>query len=135
MRLQSTANCLIIRETLVQPAASSLDCSDIINGLGAGEGVDTVNASTSQDGAVDGRDNGERNLSDVGSHVLVSLSDVALVPFNEDVAGGNPSLSPSSSWNFLRKRWLDREQELFTVIQEETKRTEEKEEAGYRSPT
>ena len=40
-----------------------------------------------------------------------------------------------SSWNFLRKRWLDREQELITVIQGETKRTEEKEEAGYRSPT
>ena len=38
-------------------------------------------------------------------------------------------------WNFLRKRWLDREQELITVIQERTKRTEEKEEAGYRSPT
>ena len=37
--------------------------------------------------------------------------------------------------NFLRKRWLDREQELITDIQEETKRTEEKEEAGYRSPT
>jgi len=37
--------------------------------------------------------------------------------------------------NFLRKRWLDREQELITVIQEITKRTEEKEEAGYRSPT
>jgi len=36
---------------------------------------------------------------------------------------------------FLRKRWLDREQELITVVQEETKRTEEKEEAGYRSPT
>jgi len=35
----------------------------------------------------------------------------------------------------LRKRWSDREQELITVIQEETKRTEEKEEAGYRSPT
>jgi len=32
-------------------------------------------------------------------------------------------------------RWLDREQELITVIQEETKRTEEKEKAGYRSPT
>jgi len=30
---------------------------------------------------------------------------------------------------------LDREQELITVIQEETKRTEEKEEAEYRSPT
>jgi len=41
----------------------------------------------------------------------------------------------SSSWNFLRKRWLDREQELITVIQDENKRTEEKEEAGYRSPT
>jgi len=40
----------------------------------------------------------------------------------------------SSSWNFLRKRWLDREQELITVIQEETKCTEEREEAGYRSP-
>ena len=36
----------------------------------------------------------------------------------------------SSSWNFLRKRWLDREQEPITVIHEETKRTEEKEEAG-----
>jgi len=41
----------------------------------------------------------------------------------------------SSSWDFLRKRWSDREQELITVIQEETKRTEENEEAGYRSPT
>ena len=41
----------------------------------------------------------------------------------------------SSSWNVLRKRWLDREQELITVIQEETKRTEENEDAGYRSPT
>ena len=41
----------------------------------------------------------------------------------------------SSSWNFLQKRWLDRDQELKTVIQEETKRTEEKEETGYRSPT
>ena len=41
----------------------------------------------------------------------------------------------SNSWIFLRKRWLDREQELITVIQEETKRTEEKKEAGYRSPT
>jgi len=30
---------------------------------------------------------------------------------------------------------LDREQKLITVIQEETKRTEENEEAGYRSPT
>jgi len=36
---------------------------------------------------------------------------------------------------FLRKRWLDREQELITVIQEESKRTEEKEEAEYRLPT
>ena len=43
--------------------------------------------------------------------------------------------SASRSWNFLRKRWLDREQKLITVIQEETKRTEENEEAGYRSPT
>jgi len=41
----------------------------------------------------------------------------------------------SSSWIFLRKRWLDRQQELVTVIQEETKRTEEKEEARHRSPT
>jgi len=40
----------------------------------------------------------------------------------------------SSSWNFLQKRWLDQEQELITVIQEETKRTEEKIEAGIRSP-
>jgi len=81
----------------VQPAASSLDRSDFINGLGAGEGVGNVDVSTSDDGAVNGHDNGERNLSDVGSHVLVSLSDVALVPFNEDVAGSNPPLSPSSS--------------------------------------
>ena len=35
---------------------------------------------------------------------------------------------------FSRKRWLDRQQELITVIQVETKSTEEKEEAGYRSP-
>ena len=41
----------------------------------------------------------------------------------------------SSSWIFSRKRWLDREPELITVIQEETKRTEEQEEAGYRSTT
>jgi len=33
----------------------------------------------------------------------------------------------SSSWIFLRKRWLDREQELIMIIQEET---EEKEEAA-----
>ena len=38
-------------------------------------------------------------------------------------------------YKILRKRWLDREQKLNTVIQEETKRTEEKKEAGYRSPT
>jgi len=37
--------------------------------------------------------------------------------------------------NFLRKRWLEREQELITVMQEKTMRTEEKEEAGYRLPT
>jgi len=41
----------------------------------------------------------------------------------------------SSTLNVLQKQLLDREQELITVIQEETKRTEEKEEAGYRSPT
>ena len=41
----------------------------------------------------------------------------------------------SSTLNVLQKRLLDREQELITVIQEETKRTEEKEEAEYRSPT
>jgi len=33
------------------------------------------------------------------------------------------------------QRQLDREQELITVIQEETKRTEEKKQAGFRSPT
>ena len=41
----------------------------------------------------------------------------------------------SRSWSFLRTRWLDREQQLITVIQEETKRIEENEEAGFRSPT
>ena len=41
----------------------------------------------------------------------------------------------SSSYIFLRKRWLDREQELITVIQEETKCTEEKKEAGVKPPT
>jgi len=41
----------------------------------------------------------------------------------------------SSSWIFFGKQWLDREHELITVIQEETKRTEKKEEAGLRSPT
>jgi len=35
---------------------------------------------------------------------------------------------------FLRKRLLDRKKELITVIQKETKRTEEKKEAGYTSP-
>ena len=34
-----------------------------------------------------------------------------------------------------KMRWEGREQELITAIQEETKRTEEREEAGYRSPT
>ena len=33
----------------------------------------------------------------------------------------------SSSWIFLRKRWLNREQELITVISEETKRMEARE--------
>jgi len=37
----------------------------------------------------------------------------------------------SSSWIFLRKQWSDREQELITVIYEETKHTEER----YRSQT
>ena len=41
----------------------------------------------------------------------------------------------SRSWIFLRKRWLDREQGLITVIQEKTKRTEEKEEFGFTSQT
>jgi len=36
---------------------------------------------------------------------------------------------------FFTKAMVDQEQQLITVIQEETKRTEEKEEAGYRSPT
>jgi len=36
---------------------------------------------------------------------------------------------------FFTKRWLDREQELITAIQEETERTEEKEEAEHTSPT
>jgi len=36
-----------------------------------------------------------------------------------------------SSWIFLQKRWLDREQELITVIKEETKRTEEKEDMNH----
>jgi len=42
----------------------------------------------------------------------------------------------NSSWNLLRKRWLNREQELVTVIHlRRNKRTKEKMEAGYRSPT
>jgi len=48
--------------------------------------------------------------------------------------GAAQRVDRSSTWNFLRKQWLDRVQELITVIQEETKRTEEKEEGGYRSP-
>jgi len=40
----------------------------------------------------------------------------------------------SSTRNLLRKQWLDREEELIIVIQDENKPTEEKEEAGYRSP-
>jgi len=46
-----------------------------------------------------------------------------------------------SAWQYhlrpipCRSNTTDREQELITVIQEESKRTEEKEEAGYRSPT
>jgi len=36
--------------------------------------------------------------------------------------------------DFLRKRQLNREQELITVIQEETKITEEKKQAGFTSP-
>jgi len=35
----------------------------------------------------------------------------------------------------MQKRWLDRKQGLITVIQEETKRTQEKGKTGYRSPT
>jgi len=43
-----------------------------------------------------------------------------------------PGTIASSSCNFLRKQWLIRQQELITVIQEETKCTEEKkEEAGW----
>ena len=43
----------------------------------------------------------------------------------------------SGGWNFLKKQecWKDHEQALITTIQKETKRTEELEEAGYRSPT
>jgi len=41
----------------------------------------------------------------------------------------------SSSWNFYESDGWDRKQEIITVIQEEAKRTEEKEETGHRSPT
>ena len=43
----------------------------------------------------------------------------------------------SGGWNFLKKqeRWEGHEQALITTIRKETKRTEELEEAGYRSPT
>jgi len=55
------------------------------------------------------------------------------------IEGLKTCMEPHRGWSsrrkFLRKQWLDREQELITVIQVETKRTEEKEEAGYRSPT
>jgi len=39
----------------------------------------------------------------------------------------------NSSGNFLQKQLSDREQELITVIQEDTKCTKETKEAGYRS--
>ena len=39
----------------------------------------------------------------------------------------------SSCWNFARKRLLDWEQKLITIIHEETKCTEGKEEAGHRT--
>jgi len=43
----------------------------------------------------------------------------------------------SGGWNFLKIQecWEGHEQALITTIQKETKRTEELEEAGYRSPT
>jgi len=43
----------------------------------------------------------------------------------------------SGGWTFLKKQecWEGHEQALITTIQKETKRTEELEEAGYRSPT
>ena len=43
----------------------------------------------------------------------------------------------SGGWSFLKKQecWEDHEQALITTIRKETKRTEELEEAGYRSPT
>jgi len=42
----------------------------------------------------------------------------------------------SGGWNFLKKQecWEGHEQTLITTIWKETKRTEELEEAGYRSP-
>jgi len=43
----------------------------------------------------------------------------------------------SRGWNFLKKQecWEGHEQALITTIRKKTKRTEELEEAGYRSPT
>ena len=43
----------------------------------------------------------------------------------------------SGGWNFLKTQecWEGHEQALNTTIRKETKRTEELEEAGYRSPT
>ena len=43
----------------------------------------------------------------------------------------------SGGWNFLKKQecWESHEQALIKTIRKETKRTEELEEAGYRSPT
>jgi len=43
----------------------------------------------------------------------------------------------SGGWNFLKKQecWEGHEQALITTIRKETKRTEELEEAGYRSQT
>jgi len=43
----------------------------------------------------------------------------------------------SGGWNFLKKQecWEGHEQALIATIRKETKRTEELEEAGYRSPT
>jgi len=43
----------------------------------------------------------------------------------------------SGAWNFLKKkeRWKGCEQELITTIRKEAEQMEEKEEAGYRSPT
>jgi len=43
----------------------------------------------------------------------------------------------SGGWNFLEKqgRWEGQKQALIPTIQNESKRTEELEEAGYRSPS